>query len=336
MKELSLLFGYELLARFRFGLIKPATTGNLFIRLDAGCSLLPTSQSNPQKPLKTSIPGIFKKPAVHPLLVVSACIVAMFLCLGCAHVTFSSTPDMKNPIPLHFYAEAIPYLLVSKSKDGATATIFYLKDPKSIVYAQQHQGWGTANFTMSLSNGVLSAYGMQTDSKGPETIAAVASLLSSAASAGLAGQAGPDYSAEGDKLQAAVTSFNAATASLPLTDNAKNIVDSLVKNLSEAASTFKNPTLKPNETRIALSQLKGARADLAKLKGEEAIKSSGDASADKSKAKTFEQAKQAFGNSLIAILSDVEAPTEADVQLYQIKQRADGKISLIPASFPKG
>jgi hypothetical protein len=132
--------------------LRSSTIANLFILLGADCSLRPTSDPNDK-----------------------------------VHEKFD--PSHRSPrrqiykirLLLHFYTESIPYPLVSKSKDGATASIFYLKDPKSIVYVQQHQGWGTTNFAMSLSNGVLSAYGMQTDSKGPETIAAVSSLLSSAA-----------------------------------------------------------------------------------------------------------------------------------------------------------
>src|SRR5262249_45730572 len=224
----------------------------------------------------------------------------------------------------------IPYLLVSKSKDGATATIFYLKDPKSIMYAQQHQGWGTANFTMSLSNGVLSAYGMQTDSKGPETIAAVSSLLSSEATAGLKAQAGADYSAQGAELDAAVTSFNTSVASLPFTSDAGFSVNSLVTNLKTAAQTLQDPT---QPTTSALAQLKGAPAQLAKLNGNSAIQN---ASVNQMKVKGFDDAKDAFNKSLIAILKEVGTATEANFQLYQIKQRPDGRISLIPARLPNG
>ena len=188
---------------------------------------------------------------------------------------------------------------------------------------------------MSLSNGVLSAYGMQTDSKGPETIAAVSSLLSSAATA-LTAQAGVDYSAEGAELEAAATSFNTSMASLPLTSNAKVLVNSLVNNLADAAHTLQDPTQPTSKITIALGQLKGAPAQLAKLNGDNAIQKSGNASADEISVKAFEAAKGAFNKSLIAILKEVGTATEADVQLYQIKQRPDGKISLIPARFPKG
>jgi hypothetical protein len=246
---------------------------------------------------------------------------------------------MKNPVPFKFYTETIPYLLISKGKDGATATIFYLKDPKSAYYAQQHQGWGTANFTMALSNGVLTSYGMQTDSKGPETITAVSSLLSSATGvltgAGvLKAQSSADYTGDGQTLEDAASAFNASVAPLPLKNDAQTQVQSLVTSIGEVASAFKKPGFSPVTTdgQSQLAKLAGSPELLGRLSGATAL-----TSADPSKIKDFDDAKGKFSKALKTVITDIFGATVSDnpFQLFEIREDENGHITLIPVKVPK-
>ncbi len=104
---------------------------------------------------------------------------------GCAGVTISPL-DGEGPSGVCFYAPE-PYLLVSyvapTKPDGTlgtpslTSTIVYLPNPAKGSVMKIHSGWGTANSSISLTNGwMLSSLGSQTDSKSVETMAAAGSL----------------------------------------------------------------------------------------------------------------------------------------------------------------
>jgi hypothetical protein len=80
------------------------------------------------------------------------------------------------------YYTAKPYLLVGPTgnKDAPyKAEIISLPDSEHPTYAIYHPGWGQHIFSLAVSsNGSLSSYGQTADSKIPETIAAVGSLMS--------------------------------------------------------------------------------------------------------------------------------------------------------------
>jgi hypothetical protein len=102
---------------------------------------------------------------------------------ACANVTFHSDPELKTRTGLQYYISK-PYLLVSRTgnKDSPIKVdVIQLPDLEHPVYAVYHPGWGSHQFTLSLNNGILSSYGQTADSKGPETIKAVADLASEAA-----------------------------------------------------------------------------------------------------------------------------------------------------------
>lgn len=105
---------------------------------------------------------------------------------SCANVTFHNDAALKNKTGLKFY-NSKPYLLMTYtgSKENPIKTeILSLPDLENPVYAVYHPGWGSHNFTLSTNaNGTISSYGQTADSKGPETIASLGGLLSSAGSA---------------------------------------------------------------------------------------------------------------------------------------------------------
>jgi hypothetical protein len=80
------------------------------------------------------------------------------------------------------YYTAKPYLLIGPTgnKDAPLkAEIISLPDLEHPTYAIYHPGWGQHIFSLAVSsNGNLSSYGQTADTKIPETIAAVGSLMS--------------------------------------------------------------------------------------------------------------------------------------------------------------
>jgi hypothetical protein len=113
---------------------------------------------------------------------------ALVFC-GCAHVVVRHVAENDKSCGVHFY-EPRPYLLVTDQPivmgtngvvHSYTSTIIYLPDKSQRYVVQIKQGWGTVNGSVKLANGwMLDTLGAQTDSKGPETIAAVTGLLKEA------------------------------------------------------------------------------------------------------------------------------------------------------------
>lgn len=110
--------------------------------------------------------------------------VVFLLLTSCANVTFHSDPELTQKTGLKYYT-AKPYLLVSRTgnKDNPVKVeLIQLPDLEHPNFALYHPGWGSHQFNLTLSNGILTAYGQTADSKGPETIKAVADLASAAGS----------------------------------------------------------------------------------------------------------------------------------------------------------
>lgn len=117
------------------------------------------------------------------LLVVLLATTLMGTLGSCARVTFHTDPGLKNKTGLKFYT-AKPYLLVAYTgaKDNPIKIeTINLPDLDNPTYAVYHRGWGSHQFNLGVNtNGTLSTYGQTADSKGPETLTALGSLLSSA------------------------------------------------------------------------------------------------------------------------------------------------------------
>ncbi len=92
---------------------------------------------------------------------------------GCAGLEFYPSP---RPDTLTYF-EPAPYLFVSTTKDCVTtATVVTVPGlPRSVGL---HSGYGSADLSVALSNGIITSVGQKTDTKVPETIAAVTGLVS--------------------------------------------------------------------------------------------------------------------------------------------------------------
>jgi len=89
------------------------------------------------------------------------------LCPGCAHIDFGGDGMT--------YYDPKPYLFVSTTTECiTTATVVTLPEKKKAMKLES--GYGSAELSASLSNGMISSVGQKTDTKVPETIAAVGSV----------------------------------------------------------------------------------------------------------------------------------------------------------------
>jgi hypothetical protein len=108
----------------------------------------------------------------------SAILLILMPAVGCAGLEFNSAPKAGALS----YREPVPYVFVGLGKDCSwTASVLSLPGPqKSVSF---HNGYGSANLSVALGNGVITSAGQQTDSKIPETITALTGLATSLAKA---------------------------------------------------------------------------------------------------------------------------------------------------------
>jgi hypothetical protein len=108
--------------------------------------------------------------------------VTAILASGCARLEFYDRP---TPGALT-YNEPMPYIFVSTTKDCVTtATPVSLPGPRRAVGLQS--GYGSAELSVGLSNGIITSVGQKTDTKVPETITAVTGLAKLAMPANVTG-----------------------------------------------------------------------------------------------------------------------------------------------------
>jgi len=100
----------------------------------------------------------------------------IFLLSSCSTVKFYSDSTLKTETGIKVYS-AKPYLLFTSVKDSLTAKVIYLPDLANPQYVKLKSGLGTSNLSLTLANGILTSYGLSTDTKIPETITAATGLI---------------------------------------------------------------------------------------------------------------------------------------------------------------
>ena len=112
-------------------------------------------------------------------------IISLFGCLflfsNCSTVKFYNDSTLKTETGIKVYS-AKPYLLVTSINDSLSTKIVYLPDLTNPQYIKLKSGLGTSNLSLTLTNGILTSYGLSTDTKIPETITAATGLLTGVAS----------------------------------------------------------------------------------------------------------------------------------------------------------
>ena len=112
-------------------------------------------------------------------------ILAASLLSSCATVKFYSDGELKKETGLRVYSPK-PFLLVEYDATKTVnlkTSIVYLPDFSDPQYIRIRPGIGSANLKLELTNGMLTAYGLTTDTKIPETLGKVTDLLTKSTSA---------------------------------------------------------------------------------------------------------------------------------------------------------
>lgn len=179
---------------------------------------------------------------------------------GCSTVTISSTPQLNknSQTGVKFYYSK-PYLLVTRTgaKDNPISVqIVYLPDVENPQYAHFRTGLGSTQLNLELTNSILSKFGQTGDSKIPETLTAVGSLLGGAAGAfktireannlqnqalsvaELRDAAGKLKAASGDLAQALA---DAKQAKIVFTDDQGKQINTTIDTLKSVASRLEDP-----------------------------------------------------------------------------------------------
>ena len=108
-------------------------------------------------------------------------IVGIVSSIGCAKLEFYDNEKLTGtPTGIKFY-QPKPYLLVvrtDKSDKPIEVSITYLPDYSKPTYVKLESGWGNAELSLSMENGILKSVGQKTDTKIPETITALSAIPS--------------------------------------------------------------------------------------------------------------------------------------------------------------
>jgi hypothetical protein len=102
-----------------------------------------------------------------------ACLFLAFALAGCAHLEFKAYKSEEPEQPGLTYFEPVPYLAVAKGVDcKVTVNVLVLPGEKRTLLFRS--GWGSADLSATLANGMLQSVGQKTDTKVPETVTALA------------------------------------------------------------------------------------------------------------------------------------------------------------------
>ena len=109
----------------------------------------------------------------------------LFLLSGCAAVNFYSNPELTRKSGLKYFTVK-PYVQVERdvtSSNIVKATIVYLPDLSNPQYLVVKDGPGSRKLDLKLADGSISTIGISTTPELPESIEALATLVSKSADA---------------------------------------------------------------------------------------------------------------------------------------------------------
>jgi hypothetical protein len=269
---------------------------------------------------------------------------------GCAHTSFYSDEALKKETGFRYYAPK-PYLLVQRTgaKDKPVdISIVYLPDFAQPQFAKPHPGWGSSDFSLALSNGIATQVGEKLDSKGPETITALAGVATSVgglakalADAGRVRAETAGLREEGASMEARLKAaallksaskvlteyvdYRASGAQDLITDAQRAAATEASKRLTHAAGRLEDPHEKAPEDAV-VADVKRTQADMERLLVQP---SPNDIDASRLVGKV--NATTGDLKEVIKLLSS--EPTRADFEIYEIVQTG-GKTTLIPVTVP--
>jgi hypothetical protein len=255
---------------------------------------------------------------------------------GCAGVRVYSDARMSRETGVKVFAPK-PYLLVARtgSKDKPIElSIIYLPDTNDAYYIRQKGGWGSSDLSVKTSNGILTEFGTKSDSKIPESLTAMGSLLTAAAGAYKTIQEGTkirNEAADRAELDSAATVLDliaddlakSTTASdSPATQPQVSAAKQIAAALTAAARTLRDPS-RLGEVDATVAALKD------RVKGIESLKLENPSAAN-DRVTTYNSRIDTLKSQLQAVIDKIgpKPPEPTAFELYEIQQN-DGKTKLV-------
>jgi hypothetical protein len=104
---------------------------------------------------------------------------------GCTSVQFYSNPELSKKSGLKYYSVK-PYLQVERetvNNSVVKTTVLYLPDLENPQYVAVKDGLGSKKLDIKFTDGSISTFGMDSDAKIAESVAALAALVSKSTTA---------------------------------------------------------------------------------------------------------------------------------------------------------
>jgi hypothetical protein len=246
---------------------------------------------------------------------------------GCATVKFYDDANLVHRTGIKYF-DPKPYLMIShKAKDQTDIQVVYLPDVTSPHYAYFSPGLGTHEFTLSVSNGILSSYGQKADTKIPELITSMTGLLGegvkTAKEAGMFGpQAAPDYSALVTEIGNIANDLSTGVSKNPLekSEKSEGKIAEVVKSLNDTKIILNRPVVAPEGVDTAIKKMTNAKEGLSTLTIK--LPDKFDPTSPQARYNSLlETASNRIGAVLKALKPEVPSP---QFELYEINQSATG------------
>ncbi|MEL6719678.1 MAG: hypothetical protein AAFO82_16725 [Bacteroidota bacterium] len=180
---------------------------------------------------------------------------------SCATVKFYDDAELSKESGIEFYS-AKPYLLVERklAKDIALkSTIIYLPDMGKPKYAKLKPGFGSSDLKLSLSNGIITSYGVTSDSKIPETITALTGVL------GATGTTYKSFAEAIDILKGDDEDVAEQAGDVASMQKAKTIIDAVISDFESMKDSDLLTSKQKSDFNSALSFLKTQNNEINKL-----------------------------------------------------------------------
>ncbi|MET3115819.1 hypothetical protein AAKU64_000022 [Undibacterium sp. GrIS 1.8] len=199
----------------------------------------------------------------------AAILVLVAMTVSCARMQFFTNPDLSGAeTGIKFYTPK-PYLLIARTgnKDKPVdVQSIYIPDLSKPIYAKATPGYGSADVSIALSNGMLTNFGSKTDSSIPALITALGGFDQALAGASktrketdlLKPQSGVNYNEQGIALKQIAADLNTTIKSaqpLQLTQNEQKTGSEIATQIEAAGKLLIGPTGEQNLL-AALTNLK--------------------------------------------------------------------------------
>ncbi len=97
---------------------------------------------------------------------------------GCASVDFNNSDGVDEGF---LYYQPQPFLLIEKKDKNIVSRIISIPNTEKPRWIKQGEGWGSAEMSFEIENGMVKSFNSKSDNKGAETLASVAGLATAKA-----------------------------------------------------------------------------------------------------------------------------------------------------------